>query len=258
MEEQHNTTEKILAAIENKQVTPRPKWYFILRNSILWIPGLVTTFLGAYTVAGVLYGIAHAHLENRLYSDHASQIIFSIAIPVLWVVSFILFSLVTLSLVRKTNNGYRHTALELISISVACSIVIGVLFYAFTASSLSGPGMLYRYPTQHQQESIWNNPNNGRISGIIDSSNNGIVTMTDFNGSIWNININAIPQNEDSIIKIGTAIRVVGVVTAHDTFAACRILPWEIFPMQAGGVVVPVAIHKEPISCDTLLSRYNQ
>jgi hypothetical protein len=260
MELQHNnnTTEKILTAIESKQVKPRPKWHFIVRNIVLWIPGLITTFLGAYTVAGVLYGILHAHLENRLYADYSGQVVFIVIIPILWVLSFALFCLITISLLRKTNTGYRHTAVQLLSISVASSIIIGILFYTFTSASLAGPGMLYRYPTQHQQESIWNNPDNGRISGVITTVNGANITVADFNGSIWHIDASAIPANDKRIVQQRNAIRVVGVETADHIFTACRVLEWELFPIQQAAASMPFTLHKQPISCDILLAHYHQ
>jgi hypothetical protein len=143
MEQTHNTTEKIIAAIEDRQVTPRPKAYFVLRNSALWIPGLVTTLLGAYTVAGVLYGILHPHWENMSY----------FTVPLLWIVSFGLFSIITISLIRRTNSGYRHTAVQLLLISVASSIVLGIVIYALTQDSLDNKvNTYYRYPAERFDE----------------------------------------------------------------------------------------------------------
>ena len=149
MEQTTNTTEKIVAAIESRQITPRPRWYFTVRNSLLWIPGIITTLLGAYTVAGILYGVLHAHPDP----------VFLIAIiPLLWVISFMLFSMISTSLLRKTHTGYRHTTLQLLLISVASSIILGVLFYAVTQDA-DGNRMktYYRYPTDHQDEFIERN-----------------------------------------------------------------------------------------------------
>jgi hypothetical protein len=144
MEQHNNTTEKIIAAIDKQKVTPRPRAYFILRNAILWIPGILTTLLGAYTVAGILYGIIHPHWENRTY----------FAIPLLWVVSFCLFSIVTISLIRKTtSSGYRHSAEQLLLISVTVSVALGVVIYALTQDSLDNRmKTYYRYPTQQFYE----------------------------------------------------------------------------------------------------------
>lgn len=144
------TTEKILNAIETQQVTPRPKWYFMLRNSILWIPGLVTTILGAYTIAGIIYGVLHNPWTDPTATP---PIVFAAAIPLLWIVSFGFFSGVTLSLVRKMHIAYRHNALQLLLVSVAFSIIIGILFYAVTQDSDDNHvNTYYRYPTQHQRE----------------------------------------------------------------------------------------------------------
>jgi hypothetical protein len=151
--EPYNTTEKILAAIETKKVKPRPKWYFALRNSTLWLPGIITTFLGAYTIAGVLYGVLHTHLEDKVYSHFSNPLFVASAVPLLWVVSFILFSTVTTSLLRKTHTGYRHTTVQLLLASVASSIVIGLLFYAITQDTIDNQvRTYYRYPTEHQEE----------------------------------------------------------------------------------------------------------
>ena len=108
MEETTNTTERIIAYIDQQKVTPRPKWYFVLRNSALWIPGIITTLLGAYTIAGVLYGILHAHWENRQYVQYSGTLVFIAIIPLLWVISFVLFLLITLSLLRKIIPGIMN------------------------------------------------------------------------------------------------------------------------------------------------------
>ncbi|MEO5645896.1 MAG: hypothetical protein ABIO57_02405 [Candidatus Paceibacterota bacterium] len=153
MEQISNTTKNILSAIETQRVVPRSKWYFVLRNSVLWVPGAVTTLLGAYTIAGVLYGVLHIHLIQGKYSESANPTFMFAAIPLLWVVSFGLFSIVSISLLRKTYAGYRHTTLQLLLISVASSIVIGILFYAITQDTNDNMvRTYYRYPTQHQEE----------------------------------------------------------------------------------------------------------
>lgn len=143
MEQISNTTEKIIAAIEQRKVTPRPKAYFLLRNSILWIPGVLTTALGAYTIAGALYGVLHPHWESTRY----------FTIPLLWVISFGLFSIVTTSLIQRTRGGYRHTAGQLLLISVTASIILGIVTYALTQNSLDNKvNTYYRYPTQRFYE----------------------------------------------------------------------------------------------------------
>ncbi|MDB5255064.1 MAG: protein of unknown function with transrane region [Candidatus Nomurabacteria bacterium] len=154
MEQISDTTKNILSAIQDKHVTPRSRWYFVLRNSILWVPGVVTTLLGAYTVAGVVYGIMHVEIvQGRVQSTGGNPLFYIATMPLLWVASFGLFSLVSIILLRKTHNGYRHTTLQLLSISVASSIVIGILFYAVTQDSDDNTvNTYYRYPTQHQKE----------------------------------------------------------------------------------------------------------
>ncbi len=153
MKQISNTAKNILTAIENKRVTPRSKWYFVLRNSVLWMPGIVTTVLGAYTIAGVLYGILHIQVVQGKYIEAGNPIFMVAAIPLLWVVSFGLFSIISISLLRKTYAGYRHTTLQLLLVSVACSIILGILFYAITQDANDNMvKTYYRYPTQHQEE----------------------------------------------------------------------------------------------------------
>ncbi len=151
MEMTTTTTEKILTAIEHQRVRPRPKWHFVLRNSILWIPGIITTVLGAYTIAGLIYGILHGH---------PNQLLMIAAIPLLWVVSFFIFCLISTSFLRNTYTGYRHTTLQLLLVSVASSIILGILFYAITQNTEDNMvRTYYRYPTQHQDDYFERNVN---------------------------------------------------------------------------------------------------
>jgi hypothetical protein len=151
--EQINTTEKILFAIHDQQVTPLPKWYFTARNSILWVPGVITTILGAYTIAGVLYGILHAQWDQGGYVESGNPVFLIATIPLLWVVSFLVFSIISTTLLRKTSTGYRHTTLQLLLVSVASSIILGLLFYTVTQDADDNRvKTYYRYPTQHQGE----------------------------------------------------------------------------------------------------------
>jgi hypothetical protein len=143
MEQIHNTTEKILAAIESKQIIPRPKAYFMVRNSVLWVPGIITTTLGGYTIAGAVYGIIHPHWQNANY----------FTVPLLWIISFILFSVVTTSLIRRTSSGYRHTVAQVLLISIGISIILGVGIYALTQDSLDNKiKTYYRYPAEQFYE----------------------------------------------------------------------------------------------------------
>lgn len=256
MEEPTNTTEKIIAAIDRKKVTPRPKWYFALRNTALWIPGIITTLLGAYTVAGVLYGLLHAHWENRLYMQYSGPLVFIAIIPLLWVISFILFLFITLALLRKTNRGYRHTAMQLLLLSLTSSILIGILFYAVTASSTDGVETYYRHPTEQEQEQVWNNPDQGRISGIVTNISNNTVQITGFDGSLWNVTLDTTSTGNDQLLlHTGNAIRIVGIENSENTFVACRVLPWELFPEVAAKsqALRPVHLPTKPSTCAELL-----
>ncbi len=252
----NNTTEKIIAAIDRKKVTPRPKWYFALRDTALWIPGIITTLLGAYTVAGVLYGLLHAHWENRLYVQYSGPLVFIAVIPLLWVISFVLFLFITLALLRKTNNGYRHTAMQLLLVSLTSSIVIGMLFYAVTASSVDGVETYYRHPTEQEQEHIWNNPDQGRISGIVTAISNNTIQISGFDGSVWNVTLDTVSTAKDQILlHEGDAVRIVGIENTDDTFTACRILPWEFFPeiSPSNTALQPARLPARPSSCGELL-----
>jgi len=120
------------------------------------VPGIITTLLGAYTVAGLLYGVLHPH-PNPLF--------LIAAIPLLWVISFMLFSMITISLLRKTHSGYRHTTLQLLLISVASSIILGLLFYAITQDANdNNMKTYYRYPTEHQNDFFERNYSTLRIN----------------------------------------------------------------------------------------------
>lgn len=235
MNNTHNTfeTSKILEVIQKEHIRPRPRWYWIMRRILLWVPGVITTFLGAYAIAGILFALTHIDWETHVYTQlSASSFLFTM-LPLLWIVSFGVFSLLSIYLLRQTSDGYKHKTRNLLMGSALGSVVIGILFYnaaeAFNLQSLSA----YHYPTQKAQERIWYDPTQGRIAGQIKSidEKQHTVILLDITGKHWIVDT---AQLATPITKevIATPIRIVGIAPKKNTLIACYLLPWD-FPLAA-------------------------
>lgn len=221
-------SQKILAEIAREGIVPRPKWYWEARNRALWIPGILTTLFGAYTLSGILYWLSHGEWENYTYTRYSAARYALMSAPIAWVICFGLFSLLTIYMVKRTTTGYRLRRRNILLGSLFGSIVIGMLFYNAAERLQSQPLTGYHTPTTRNQLRLWQNPQEGRILGSITEvhENEGTLTLVDVEGSTWTIETRELLMMPPPGVWEQKNIRVVGIVPKGMYMTACYILPW--------------------------------
>ena len=235
-----NISQTILSKIEKENIKPKAKWYFAVEHAVLWVPGVIVTAIGAASVAGICYGVAHAGWE---YSDflYTSKMDFMLAaVPILWVVSFAIFNSLIVKALRTTHLGYRLSVKKIMFGSVATSVVLGAGFYAidekFEVNSV------IRYPVHAREEQLWTSPKEGRINGRIEKKFESSLVVRDKDNVLWTIDMSGFGSTTFPFIEEGKSIRVIGTSTdeadekgedvgdenKEHTFVACAVFPWEI------------------------------
>jgi hypothetical protein len=74
--------------------------------------------------------------------------------------------------------------------------------------------------------SSWNEPENGRIAGTIQSRETDSILLRSLDGKIWKIYTNNSFYGEMTKIGIGEKVRIFGTIRSGDSFEADRIFPW--------------------------------
>lgn len=226
MEQDPNTIkESVLDKIEKERVTPRSKWYFTARHAALWTPGVVVTVVGAFAIAGLLFSATHAGWEYQPFTRFSFARFVIEVIPLVWVVSLVLFGVLIVKSLRLTARGYRYKTGIILGSSFIISLVVGTGLFALDMTVKRNA--LIRYGTERIQKTIWNAPLDGRLAGTIDVDD-AIITLTSTDGEVWVLDTSEL--NEEPLIADDAPVRVIGIQTGDHLFLSCIVMPWELGP----------------------------
>jgi hypothetical protein len=236
-----SVADRVLAYIEKENVQPRSKWYFIFTNDFFWALGALSVVMGALSFAVVLFTYFNA--EPELYAiTHDSFLDFIFEwIPIIWMVSFVIFTYVGYKNIQNTRRGYKYPFSLIIVGSVLLSFIGGIVVYYFgfaavldTAFERHVPG--YRSVVGLKRD-IALRPQRGVIGGeVVDIANDfSSFTIRDFRGGVWTVTAEELMERDRDILTASSFVRVVGIPStttigslSTNTMRGCAVLPWKI------------------------------
>ncbi len=113
--------DSILADIHAKNISPRPRWQYILLHVWLWTSGIVTLVLGSFACA---FMILEFSLPERAYLQWVeSQDGWLLALPYLWGIGMIFALTIGYFVFSKTGRSYRYQAGAIAGILILGSVV---------------------------------------------------------------------------------------------------------------------------------------
>lgn len=224
-----NVKNKILETIKKDKIEPTPKWIFSLKETFIWS----SIILGLLIIGSAVGVISMFLIENDwdVYNEMDGVPFLKIIsnIPLIWILSIIIFVILILLEVRKTKRGYKRSSLLYLSITIILGILLGGTFYGVGFSRYTDEIFNQTFPAYQNlndyKQTIWSQPNEGLISGeimTVDEDDQNI-TVKDFSGKIWNVDVWNI--NKPEIIKIGGKIKILGK-NYDEVFMAEEIRPW--------------------------------
>ena len=218
-------SEKILETLEREQITPRPRWHFLLQKWIYWsLLGLFLLF--SSLTAGMIFSeFDDPELWNELgRQDWWHRLAW---LPFSWVVVTILLLVIVVLNFRHTNRGYRHRPLLIAGLSFIIAIGVGWgLAELGTTSWINEElGRAMPMPFMSPRHRFWSRPDQGFLSGRITSSEMDIVEVDDFTGQHWFVNLQQLRQPVP-IPPVGQLVKIRGRVDFPQHFRAFMIRPW--------------------------------
>jgi glucan phosphoethanolaminetransferase (alkaline phosphatase superfamily) len=123
--------ENIIKTIEERDLTPTPRWHFLLTRSVFWILAVLSVVVGgvAFGVADYVFfdndGMSLASLQQSSIQDIAQSI------PYVWLAILAIFTLTAYYGFRKTRKGYRYATMWVVCGSIVASILLGITLNAF-------------------------------------------------------------------------------------------------------------------------------
>lgn len=224
-------SEKITKDIQEKKITPSPKWHFLLKNYGILSAFIISIICGSVATSVILFMFfdydrdVYQYLHRPFFTD------FILSIPYLWIIILFVFIAIAHYGFEKTYTGYRYEIYKIISISLVLSIIIGTgLFYAGLGSDIDD--LLSRHVPFYEnliynKDDIWIFPQKGLLSGqIIGFSGPNSFVLRDFKGKIWQILENNLSKYDYSLIRKGISLRLLGHQVNADSFEAESLRLW--------------------------------
>lgn len=116
-----NFNEKIINRIREKNIFPKPKIFFILKNISFWFFSILSILIGAISFATILHNISD---KKELFQNFSY-------LPIFWIFILIIFLIISINNYRKTNNFYKYNIYFIFIIIIIFSFILGVLMFSF-------------------------------------------------------------------------------------------------------------------------------
>lgn len=223
-------SEQILKTINEKHISPKPKWEFWIKDWAVWTAGVFSILIGGIAVGLIITFIRTDDLNILRQSDNGGVGILFILFPYFWVAITIGFLALARYNLKHTKRGYRLTLPMFAGISIILSILLGICFYdagigQMIDSSLTGrPGKYLELI--HPRAELWSRPSQGMLGGVvIGIPDNETLILNDFSNHTWVVRVPNSPLDLRQL-PIQARIRCLGIQASQTEFIAKQILPW--------------------------------
>lgn len=250
-------SEKITGKIKKEKLSPKPKILFLLKNITFWGLYIFAAIIGALTFSVILLALFETDFEATRKLLHSPLDFVRTALPLTWILLFSLLFALAYFGARHTKKGYRFSPFFVAGINIGISIFLGLGLYisgfAHAAERTIAKNIPVYKMLEERREQLWDNPENGLLSGEIEEKWNGeFFVLLDASEKKWNIVIgkNAQPIPPPLQILLGKIaeettesqeekrqemhskkeeerIKVMGIQISENEFEAEMILPWK-------------------------------
>ncbi len=228
--------EKTLKTIEDKKITPQPRWHFMLKDYTLRLIFVFSVTFGAMAVSAILFMISDHDWDVYEYLDRSLFEHIFISMPYLWIFALSFLLLIAYYNFEHTRQGYRYEIYKVILGSVFISVVLGaVLFWAGLGKVIHetfSKQVPFYNDLVYDRYDVWDNPQKGLLGGeIINIKDENDFSLRDFRGNIWQIkkkeNLLCLDRCfNESLMRLGSQIKLIGEPDGGNIFFVKEIRPW--------------------------------
>jgi hypothetical protein len=227
-------SQNIIQAIQERHITPKPRWTFAVKHVGVWTAGASAIVIGGLATSVMMTYLWDEDWRTIAQMEGGSRTIL-LAIPYFWIACLIGFLVLAHYALKHTKHGYRYAIPVLAIATVVLSGILGCLFTIAGLGKLIDTQLENRVPMYarfgHPRAFIWNQPERGMIGGrIIMIVDERTFLLQDPQSHVWRVRIvnpnQASPMPED----ISSKVRCLGERIAEQEFAAIRIFSGKFQP----------------------------
>jgi len=217
--------DKLLDKIKETDLKPRDKWQFEVKNIVFWTLFVVSILIGGLAVS-IIYHLMIMSPIHELHDVAWWHKLFMF-IPIFWLVLLGVFIYSAFVNVTHTKSGYKFNHYLIVVIGILGSLILSFAFMSAGLNEMVEEQAFDHLPGYKQmqlhQYSVWMNPEQGRLLGIIETKDGDFFELRAIDRSLWEI------RAENKIIQIirpGMRVKIMGKMIDQDRFEAESIAPW--------------------------------
>ena len=214
---------KTLEKIKEEKITPEPKWKFFLTDWAYWGFFAFTIVFGSLSFSVIFFVLRESDWDIYRYLHHGPWSFTLELLPYFWIASLSFFLFLAIINFHHTKHGYRFTPTLIVGSSILLSALLGASLSLIKAGEVLDDALFENYPTYGKiagfHRTVWNDPENGLLNGLVISKEDGTVKIIDRNKKVWEVNCSSLCEETD-IVKIGVPARFIGEQTGSNSFSA--------------------------------------
>jgi hypothetical protein len=222
-------SDQVLAKIKKKDLKPKSKWLFILKNIAFWALFLLGSLFGAIAFSVMLYVIVEADFlllwENRTSAMEALILI----TPFFWIGFMLLVLMLGLYGIKHTKKAYKYSFVSVFTLVLVLNFAFGAgAYYLGSGERLDNifEEKIEHYKgAEHFKMMIYLRGDRGFIAGEVVKVNDQFLILLDLSQKEWEVNIKKATFIKP--VQEGQMIRVIGKKMEDDKFSAKIIAPWQ-------------------------------
>ncbi len=227
-------SQNVIQAIQERHITPKPRWTFIVKHLGVWVAGAAAILIGGLATSVMTTYLWDEDWEAIARMGGGSHTIL-LAIPYFWIACLIGFLVLAHYAFKHTKNGYRYAIPILAVITIVLSGILGYLFTIAGLGKLVDAQLENRIPIYarfgHPRALIWNQPEHGMIGGrIVTIIDERTFLLQDPRSRVWRVRI--VNPNQASPLpeNVSSRVRCLGERVDESEFAAIRIFSGKFQP----------------------------
>lgn len=226
-------SEDIIGLIDKRNLTPIPRWHFLLKRSVFWTTAVFAVVLGGLAVSVIIFVYFDHDTEGMVYLNQTLIDNLLKTIPYFWLVSLIFLIALTNMSIRYTKGGYRYGVLRVVAIALITSLALGFVFNEFemgkTINESLSESIPYYNSLVYTSTDEWSQPEKGLLGGIVlTTADTYSVSIRDFRNKEWHISFQGFDAEDISAVpRPGERLRGVGKDLGNNTFQAEQVFPWK-------------------------------
>ena len=220
----HEMKKRIIDIIKENEVTPLPRWYFVVKQVLMWVGITLSCIVASFLVALLIFQIGNF----GMLPPHQAPIFVLITLAA----SVIFFTLATYQ-IKQTKNAYRREAWKYLTGLLVLSFILGVLFFSIRLHEQ----VEKHFPRSAQLiggvttiQKFWTNPSEGLLAGQVSSYEPGSdeFTLKVFDDREYLVSLKELNDRDLRVLEEYNEVRIVGYQESDNLFHACSIAPWKL------------------------------